>query len=98
MKDAAATNIYGAEAAGGVILITLKDGLDDYISVSNNTLDVSFDIDIPYDVPTNGKAQTAILQTLNIPATYTHFAVPKLDKDPYLLAQILIGKIKPFTR
>jgi uncharacterized protein (TIGR02231 family) len=65
------------------------DGLNNYLTVSDNTLDVTFDVDIPYDVPTNGKAQTAVLQTLNVPAIYKHFAVPKLDKDPYLLAQVV---------
>jgi uncharacterized protein (TIGR02231 family) len=66
-----------------------SEGLDNYLTVSDNTLDVTFDVDVPYDVPTNGKAQTAILQTLNVPAIYKHFAVPKLDKDPYLLAQVV---------
>ncbi|UAY53299.1 mucoidy inhibitor MuiA family protein [Ferruginibacter albus] len=88
LKDANATAIYGAAAAGGVILITLNDGLDDYISISDNTLDLNFDIDIPYDVPSNGKVQTALLKTVNVPAIYTDYAVPKLDKDAYLLAQI----------
>jgi uncharacterized protein DUF4139/uncharacterized protein DUF4140/TonB-dependent receptor-like protein len=88
IKDASATKIYGAAAAGGVIKVTLKNSLDDYISVSDNTLDVTFDVDIPYDVPTNGKAQTAILQTMNVPAIYKDFAVPKLDNDPYLMAQV----------
>ena len=88
LKDDAATNLYGSAAAGGVILITLKDGLSDYISMSDKSLDVSFDVSLPFDVPTNGKAQTAVLQTLDVPAIYKHYAVPKLDKDPYLLAQI----------
>jgi len=88
LKDASATAIYGAAAANGVIIVTLKDGLEDYISVSDNTLDISFDIDMPYDVPTNGKEQTATLKTIDIPAIYNHYAAPKLDKDPYLLAQI----------
>jgi TonB-dependent SusC/RagA subfamily outer membrane receptor len=89
LRDAAETNVYGAAGAGGVILITLKNGLDDYVSVNDNTLDVTFDVDLPYDVPTNGKPQTAILQTMNVPATYKDLATPKLDKDPYLLAQVV---------
>jgi len=88
LKDESATSIYGSRGNNGVIVVTLKDGLEDYISVSDNTLDISFDIDIPYDVPTNGKEQTATLQTLTLPAIYNHYAVPKLDKDAYLLAQI----------
>ena len=88
LKGDAATAIYGSTAANGAILITLKDGLEDYVSVANNTLNLSFDIDLPYDIPTNGKAQTAIISSTNVDATYKHYAVPKLDKDAYLLAEI----------
>lgn len=88
LKDAASTSLYGSRGANGVIVITLKDGLDDYISVAENTLNLSYDIDLPYDVPTNGKAQTATINTQEIDATYKHYSVPKLDKDAYLLAEI----------
>ncbi|MBC7890068.1 MAG: mucoidy inhibitor MuiA family protein [Ferruginibacter sp.] len=88
LKDAAATAIYGARAGKGAVRVTLKDGLDDYISVSDNELDVTFDIDLPYDVPTNGKAQTAVLKQHEVSANYTFYAVPKLDKDVFLLAEI----------
>ncbi|MBS1643298.1 MAG: mucoidy inhibitor MuiA family protein [Bacteroidetes bacterium] len=88
LKGATATNIYGARATAGAIVVTLKDGLEDYVSVSDNTLNLSFDIDLPYDVPTNGKAQTAILQTIDAPALYKNYSIPKLDQDAYLLAVI----------
>lgn len=88
LKDAATTSLYGSRASGGVVLVTLKDGLDDYITVSDKELNVTFDIDLPYDVPTNGKAQTAVLKEYVVPATYQFYSVPKLDKEVFLLAQI----------
>lgn len=88
LKSSQATAMYGSRAAGGVTLVTLKDGLDDYITVSDKELDVTFDIDLPYDVPTNGKAQTAVLKEQQIAANYKFYAVPKLDKDVFLLAEI----------
>jgi hypothetical protein len=88
LKSNQATAIYGSRAAGGVTLVTLKDGLDDYITVSDKELDVTFDIDLPYDVPTNGKAQTAVLKEQQIATGYKFYAVPKLDKDVFLLAEI----------
>jgi len=88
LKGDAASNLYGSRASAGTILITLKDGLDDYITVSDKQLDVTFDIDLPYDVPTNGKAQTAVLKEYDVPATYQFYAVPKLDKEVFLLAKI----------
>src|SRR5690606_14388127 len=83
-----ATPIYGARAANGVILVTLKDGLEDYVSVTNNELDVSYDIDLLYDVPTNGKPQLATLKQEKMDAVYKYYSVPKLDKEVFLLAEI----------
>jgi uncharacterized protein (TIGR02231 family) len=88
LKDAQATSIYGSRGANGVVVITLKDGLDDYVSVTDNELNVTFDIDLPYDVPTNGKEQTATLKEYSINSLYKYYAVPKLDKDAYLLAEV----------
>jgi TonB-dependent SusC/RagA subfamily outer membrane receptor len=88
LKDAQATSIYGSRGMNGVVVVTLKDGLDDYVSVTDNELNVTFDIDLPYDVPTNGKEQTATLKEYSINSLYKYYAVPKLDKDAYLLAEV----------
>lgn len=88
LKDAQATTLYGSRATNGVVVVTLKDGLEDYVSVTNNELNVSFDIDLPYDVPTNGKEQTATLKEYSVYALYKYYSVPKLDKDAYLLADV----------
>jgi len=85
-KDAAA--IYGARGAGGVTNVTLKDELGDYVSVNDNQMDVTFDIDIPYDVPSNGKEQGVVLKEYKVPCTYRYYAAPRLDKDAYLLGEV----------
>lgn len=88
LTAATATAIYGSQASSGAIVVTLKNGLDDYVTVSSSELDITYDIDIPYDVPTNGKQQIATLQQTSVPATYKYYAVPKLDKEAFLLAEI----------
>jgi hypothetical protein len=88
LKGKAASAIYGSRAEGGATVVELKDGLEDYVSIANNALNVNFDIDMPYDVPTNGKEQTAILQIADMNTLYQHYTVPKLDVDAYLLAQV----------
>ena len=88
LKGESATSLYGSRAANGVIVVTLKDGLEDYVSVTDNELNVTFDIDLPYDVSTTGKEQTATLKEYSIPALYKYYSVPKLDKDAYLLAEV----------
>lgn len=89
LRDASATALYGSRGTAGVIIVNLKDGLDDYITVSQSELDVTYDISIPYDIPTNGKAQIATLKETNVPATYKYYAVPKLSTDAFLLAEVI---------
>jgi uncharacterized protein (TIGR02231 family) len=62
--------------------------LGDYVTVKDNTMNVTFDIDLPYDVPTNGKEQNVVLKEYTVPSTYKYYAVPRLDKDAYLLGEI----------
>lgn len=88
LKDASATAIYGSRAANGAVIVTLKDGLDDYVTVSESEMDITYDIDLPYDVPTNGKQQIATLKEAQMDAVYKYYAVPKLDKESYLLAEV----------
>ncbi|MEO5593791.1 MAG: mucoidy inhibitor MuiA family protein, partial [Chitinophagaceae bacterium] len=88
LKDIEATSVYGARAAAGAIQVTLKDALGDYITVKDNELNVVFDIDLPYDIPGNGKEQNVSLKEFPVNTLYKYYAVPKLDKDAYLLGEI----------
>ena len=88
LKDNAATATYGSRASGGAVVVTLKE-MGDYVSVKDNQLNVVFDIDLPYDVPSNGKEQNVNLKDFKIPAIYKYYSVPRLDKDAYLLGEIV---------
>ncbi|MBO9631798.1 MAG: mucoidy inhibitor MuiA family protein [Chitinophagaceae bacterium] len=88
LKDSKATALYGSRAVNGVIMVVLKEGLEDYVAVNDNELNVTYEIDLPYDVPTNGKEQVVALKERTAPATYKYFAAPVKDKDAYLLGCI----------
>jgi len=88
LKGDTATAIYGSRGAGGVILITLKDDLGDYVSLNDRTMDAVFDIDIPYDVPGNGLGQGVVLKEYQLPCSYEYYAAPGRDNDVYLLGQL----------
>lgn len=88
LKGNNATALYGASAVSGVIVVTLKENLGDYISVKDNELNITYDIDLPYDVPCNGKEQNVALKELQVNCSFKYYAVPKLDKDAYLLGEI----------
>lgn len=88
LKDASAIAAYGSQGANGVMIVTLKDELSDYVSVNDNQMNMSFDIDLPYDVPSNGKEQQVVLKEYSVPAYCKYYAAPKLDPDSYLLAEV----------
>jgi TonB-dependent SusC/RagA subfamily outer membrane receptor len=50
LKDASATSVYGARGANGVILITLKNKVEDFISEKESIIDMTYDIDLNYDI------------------------------------------------
>jgi uncharacterized protein (TIGR02231 family) len=66
-----------------------KDELTDYVSVSEQQMDAVFDIDIPYDVAGNGKAQSVELKEYELPCTYQYYSAPRIDRDAYLLGQVV---------
>lgn len=88
LKNEEATAIYGSRALHGAIVVTLKEGLEDYVTVTDNELDLTYDIELPYDVPTNGKQQIATLKEATMNAIYRYYSIPKLDKDAFLLAEV----------
>jgi TonB-dependent SusC/RagA subfamily outer membrane receptor len=88
LKDASATALYGSRANWGAIVVTLKE-MSDYVGVKDNQLNVVFEIELPYDVPSNGKEQNVSLKDYKIPAQFRYFSVPRLDKDAYLVGEIV---------
>ncbi|MBP6759573.1 MAG: DUF4139 domain-containing protein [Flavobacterium sp.] len=63
--------------------------ISNYTTVNENQLNISFDIDIPYDILSNGKAHSVALKEIKIPATFKYFAAPKFEKEAFLLAEIV---------
>lgn len=57
-------------------------------NIVENQLNISFDIDIPYDILSNGKAHSVGLKELKLPATYKYYAAPRVEKEAFLLAEI----------
>jgi hypothetical protein len=88
LKGDQATSIYGSRASSGAVVIMLKNELSDYVGVNDNQLDVVFDIDIPYDIPSNGKEQGIELKEYKVPCTYEYYAAPVAEREAYLLGQM----------
>jgi len=87
LKDASATAIYGSRGANGVVIVTTK-GIGDYVTTDETVLSQTFNIDLPYSIPGNGKEQNIELKTQEINADFQYYCAPKLSPETYLLAEI----------
>jgi uncharacterized protein (TIGR02231 family) len=87
------SNVVGARSSGNTYIV---DGIvaennttiNDYVAVDNAGINTSFDIDLPYTIPTDGQEHLVAIKKYDLPATYSYYTVPKLDKDAFLRAQI----------
>jgi uncharacterized protein (TIGR02231 family) len=65
-----------------------QSSMNKHTSVDASGINTTFDIDLPYSIPSDGQQHTVAIKTYELPASYRHFAVPRLDKDAFLQAQI----------
>ncbi|WP_428223709.1 mucoidy inhibitor MuiA family protein [Flavobacterium sp.] len=62
--------------------------LSGYVDIVESQLNISFDIDIPYDILSNGKAHSVALKDFKIPATFKYYSAPRVEKEAFLMAEI----------
>ncbi len=84
------SNVIESVVVQGYRTTTKKDktSISNYTEIVEGQLNVSFDIDIPYDILSNGKAHSVSLKDIKIPATYKYYAAPKAEKEAFLLAEL----------
>jgi uncharacterized protein (TIGR02231 family) len=54
-----------------------------------NTTSIEFEIRTPYTIPSESKVTVVEMEHYSLPAEYEYYAVPKVDKDAFLLANIV---------
>lgn len=62
--------------------------LANYTTVTEGAVTAEFAINIPQRIPADGKGHQVFIQTTELPATFVHYAVPKMDPDAFLLAAV----------
>lgn len=76
----------------------LKDNADDktidpstlqqYTTLTQGQLNTNFEIDLPYDVASDGQLQYVTIKDQEINCTLKNYAVPRVDKEAFLLAEV----------
>ena len=77
---------YGARGVDMAQGVTTS--MNQHTVVDNSGVGTTFDIDLPYTIPSDGQPHLVSAKKYSIPATYQYIAIPKIDKDAFLQAQI----------
>jgi len=59
-----------------------------YTSVLENTMGVQFKISLPYTIPSDGQRHEVSVAEHDLKVNFKHFAIPKMDLDAFLLAEV----------
>ncbi|MDO4228399.1 MAG: DUF4139 domain-containing protein [Capnocytophaga sp.] len=62
--------------------------LNNAVVIGEKQFNTVFDIDIPYNILSNGKKNIVSLKNIEIPAEYKYYTVPKYDLNVYLIGNI----------
>lgn len=82
-----------ASTVGGVSVRGARDDQEAYFiegyEATENITSLEYEIDIPYTIPSDGKDYTVKIKEVRLPVEYRYFAAPKLDKDVFLVTDIV---------
>lgn len=59
-----------------------------YAQMLETMTNVEFDIKLSYSIPSDGTTHLVAVKTSDMPASYYHYLVPKLDKEAFLIAKV----------
>ena len=82
---------YSRQSEKRALGVSLEASMDAAPLMTNfveNQTTVEIQVAEPYSIKTNGERTLVDLKTYEIPATYRYIAIPKLDKDAFLLAEM----------
>ena len=93
-EDVALSEVVVTNAYGQYEQKKLKDEtvdpstLQQYTTLNEGQLNTNFEIDLPYDIDSDGQLHSVTIKDQEIIATLKNYAVPRADKDAYLLAEV----------
>jgi uncharacterized protein (TIGR02231 family) len=66
-----------------------QEDVSPYTVLREGQLNTNFEIDLPYDIPSDGSGYSVNIKDEMVKASYEHVAIPKLDKDAFLMARLV---------
>jgi uncharacterized protein (TIGR02231 family) len=86
--DKALKKVLERKDAGAEVSEVDPSTLQRYTTLTESQLNTNFEIDLPYNIESDGLVHSVTIKEEKINATLKSYAVPKLDKDAYLLAEV----------
>jgi uncharacterized protein (TIGR02231 family) len=75
---------YKASADSAVTPATLQD----FTTLNEGQLNTNFDIELPYDIESDGQLHSVTIRDEEISCNLKNYSVPRLDREAYLLAEV----------
>ena len=92
LSEVVVTSAYGVKRMSKSVASSTQNvdpsTLQNYTNLTESQLNTNFEIDLPYDILSDGQVHSVNIKEEKIDAILENYAVPKLDKDAYLLAKI----------
>ena len=63
--------------------------LQQYTTLNEGQLNTNFEIDLPYDIESDGQLHSVTIKDEEIVCVLKNYAVPRADKEAYLLAEVV---------
>ena len=79
---------FKLRGAGADSIVNFADDNSSSVTMVESQIVTEFEIKIPYTIRSDGKEVMMDIQSFSLPATFSYFTTPKLDKDAFLMASI----------
>jgi uncharacterized protein (TIGR02231 family) len=76
------------EALGQSVTTIDPSTLQEYTTLNEGQLNTNFEIDLPYDIQSNGELHSVTIKNEEVDCSLKNYAIPRIDKKTYLLAEI----------
>lgn len=92
--DEKLAEVVVTDAAGQYKVKTQKDQtidpstLQQYTTMNAGQLTINYEIDLPYDIASDGQLNSINIKEQMIDCVLKNYAVPRIDKEAYLLAEV----------
>jgi uncharacterized protein (TIGR02231 family) len=81
-------NQYKVKELSGSVQTITPSTLQQYTTLNEGQLNTNFEIDLPYDIESDGRLHSVTIKDEEINCLLKNYAVPRIDKDAYLLAEV----------